>query len=249
MSTDKSPLREREDPEGRERDDSATTSCDFKRDDPDVNILQYPDSEIDEWNWDELEASPSKSDTIPTQSQKNTVLHNSLGDPEAHGRVITARGIPRPIADHPPSMSVDPVTKERDEPVTSHDPKRDEPRVDTPEYHDSEIDDWNWDELEASPSIGEMVTIQSQIYTHPHVSTNGIVNGSTLGDYRSHVTATQHTMSHLRLGSLLEKIALTPQQSFPDMMPIKAGTPSRFTQEATPKDGRFPMPGRTPTRL
>ena len=132
-----------------------------------------------------------------SQSQKNTVLHNSLGDPEAYGREIAARGNPRHRADHPPSLSVDPVTKERNEPVTSHDPKRDEPRVDTPDYHDSEIDDWNWDELEASPPIGERVTIQSQIYTHPHVSTNGIVNGSTIGDGRSHVTATQSTMSHI----------------------------------------------------
>ena len=32
-------------------------------------------------------------------------------------------------------------------------------------------------------------------------------------------------MSHPLLGSLLEKIALTPQQSFSDMMPITAGTP------------------------
>ena len=225
LSTDKSPFRESIEPGGGERDDSATTSWDFKRDDPDVNILQYPDSEIDEWNWDELEAPPSKSNTIPTQSQKNTVLHNSLGDPETYGREITARGIPRPMADHPPSMSVDPVTKERDEPVTSHDPKRDEPRVDTPVYHDSEIDDLDWDELEASPFIGETVPIQSQIYTHPHVSTNGIGNGSTLGGHRNHGTATQHTMSHLLPGSLLEEIALTPQQSFPGMMPIRAGTP------------------------
>ena len=53
LPIDNLPLREREDPEGRERNDSATR-CDPKRDDPDVNILEYPDSEIDEWNWDEL---------------------------------------------------------------------------------------------------------------------------------------------------------------------------------------------------
>ena len=79
------PLKEIEDPEARVRDDPAT-SCDSKRDDSDVNILEYPDSEIDDWNWDELEASPSKSVTIPTHSQNNTFLHNSLGEPDAHCR-------------------------------------------------------------------------------------------------------------------------------------------------------------------
>ena len=119
------------------------TSCDSKRDVSRENTPEYLDSEIDDWNWDELEAFPSKSDTIPTQSQKITALHNSLGDPEAHGREITARRIPRPIADHPLSMSVDPVTREKDEPVTSCDSKREKPRANTLEYLDSEIDDWN----------------------------------------------------------------------------------------------------------
>ena len=225
LSTDIRPLREKGDPESRERVDTATTSCDSKRDDPEVNILEYPDSEIDEWNWDELEVSPSISDTILTQPQKTTVLHNSLVDPEAHGRVITARGIPRPTADHPPSMSADPVTREIGKPTTSCDSKSDVPGENTPEYLDSEIDDWNWDELEASPSIGEKALTQPQINTHPLMLTKGTVYGSTFGGYRSHATATQHTMSHPLLSSLLEKIAQTPQQSFPDMMPIAAGTP------------------------
>ena len=102
-------------------------------------------------------------------------------------------------------MSVDPVIRVKDEPATSCDPKRDEPQVNTPEYPDAEIDDWNWDELEASPSIGETFPTQPQVSTHPHMLTNGSVNGSTFGDYRSHVAATQHTMSHLTLGYLLEK--------------------------------------------
>ena len=223
LPIDNLPLIEKEDPEDRERKDSATR-CDPKRGDSDVNILEYPDSEIDEWNWDELETSPYKLDTIPTHSQKNTALHDRLGEPEAHGRTPTATRIPRPSADHPPRLSVVPVIRVNDEPVTSCVPKRDEPQVNTSEYPHVEIDDWNWDELEASPFIGEMVPTQPQVSTHPHVLTNGAVNGPTFGDLRSHAVATQHTMSHLPPGSLLEKIAQTPQQSFPDMRPITAGT-------------------------
>ena len=74
------------------------------------------------------------------------------------------------------------------------------------------------------PSIGETFPTQPQVSTHPHVLTNGSENVSTFGDFRSHVAATQHTMSHPTLGSLLEKIAQTPQQSFTDMRPITAGT-------------------------
>ena len=128
--------------------------------------------------------------------------------------VTTALGSPTPIADHPPRELVDPETRVKDDPATSCDSKRDEPKVNIPEYPDSEIDDWNWDELEASPSIGETIPTQSQSNTHPHVLKNGSDSGSTLGENRSHAVATLHTMSHPLLGSLLEKIALTPQQSF-----------------------------------
>jgi len=104
-----------------------------------------------------LEASPSKSDAIPTHPQNNTVLHNSLGEPDAHCRVTTAVRSPRPIADHLPIVFVDREIRVKEDPATSCDSERDVPKVNTPEYLDSEIDDWNWDELEASPSIGETI--------------------------------------------------------------------------------------------
>ena len=89
------------------------------------------------------------------------------------------------------------------------------------------------DELEASPYrsygphpvIGATIPTQSQKNTLPHVPKNGSESGSTLEENLSHAEATLHTMSHPLLGSLLERIALTPQQSFPDVRPITAGTP------------------------
>jgi len=139
--------------------------------------------------------------------------------------VTTISGSPTPTTDHPPRESADPEARVQDDSATSGDSKRDAPKVNVPEYPDSEIDDWNWDELEASPSTGETIPTQSQLNTHPHVLKNGFDSGSILGENRSHAAATLHTMSHPLLGSLLEKIALTPQQSFPVMMPITAGTP------------------------
>ena len=77
------PLREREDPDAREREDPATETCDSKHDDSAVSIPEYPDSEIDDWNWDELETSPSMGATIPTQPQKNTLPHVLKNGPDS----------------------------------------------------------------------------------------------------------------------------------------------------------------------
>ena len=76
------------------------------------------------------------------------------------------------------------------------------------------IRDWNWDELEASSSIGDTIPTQSQKNTLPHVLKNGPDSGSTLEENLSHTVATLHTMSHPLRGSLLVTIALTPQQFF-----------------------------------
>jgi len=54
----------------REIEDPVAETCESKQDDSAVNIPEYPDSEIDDWNWDELEASPFKGVTISIQPQK-----------------------------------------------------------------------------------------------------------------------------------------------------------------------------------
>ena len=86
LTTDKSPFREIIEPEGGERDDSATTSCDFKRDDPDVNILQYPDSESMNGigtNWRLLPLNRTPFLPSPKRTRSST----------------TALGTPRPMAE------------------------------------------------------------------------------------------------------------------------------------------------------
>jgi len=70
-------------------------------------------------------------------------------------------------------------------------------------YTKSGIDDWDWDELEASPSKGTTTSIQPL----------------------NHETDTLNTLSQPPLGSILETIALIPRQSFPGRGQITIGTP------------------------
>jgi len=120
----------------------------------------------------------------------------------------------------------DPLRREREDPVAETcESKHDDSAANIPEYPDSEIDDWNWDELEASPFKGATISIQPQENTFPLVSKDGTNSGPTGEENPNHVAGTLHTMSHPPPGSILEGIALTPQQSFPEMRPITAGTP------------------------
>jgi hypothetical protein len=58
----------------RERQDPDAETYDSKQGNSAGNIPEYPDSEIDDWNWDELEASPFRGATISIQPQKSSLL-------------------------------------------------------------------------------------------------------------------------------------------------------------------------------
>ena len=123
-----------------------------------------------------------------------------------------------PTPDHLPRKRQDPEA----EPYES---KQDNPAGNKQEYPDSEIDDWDWDELEASPFKGATISIQPQKQSCPLVSKDWTHSGLTCEDNLNHAVGTLNTMSQPTPGSILERIALTPQQSFPEMGLIKAGTP------------------------
>jgi len=122
------------------------------------------------------------------------------------------------ISDHPLRAREDPV-------ADTCESKHDDSAANIPEYPDSEINDWNWDELEASPSKGVTISIQPQENTLPLVSKDGTHIGPTGEGNPNHEAGTPHTLSLPPSGSILEGIALTPQQSFPEMRSIMAGTP------------------------
>jgi len=130
----------------------------------------------------------------------------------------TALGDTLSISDHLPREREDPVAE-------TCESKQDDSAGNIPEYPDSEIDDWNWDELEAFPFKGVTIPIHPQKNTSPLMSKDGTNSGPTCEENPNHVAATLHTVSHAPPGSILEGIALTPQQSFPEMGPITAGTP------------------------
>jgi hypothetical protein len=117
------------------------------------------------------------------------------------------------------------LPRERQDPdAETYDSKQGNSAGNIPEYPDSEIDDWNWDELEASPFRGATISIQPQ-KSSPLVSKDETKSGPTCEEYPNHAAGTLHTMSQPPPGSVLEGIALTPQQSLPEMGPITAGTP------------------------
>ena len=122
------------------------------------------------------------------------------------------------ISDHPLRAKEDSV-------ADTCESKHDDSAANIPENPKSEIDDWNWDELEASPSKGVTISIQPQENTLPLVSKDGTHIGPTGEGNPNHEAGTPHTLSLPPSGSILEGIALTPQQSFPEMRPIMAGTP------------------------
>jgi len=128
----------------------------------------------------------------------------------------TALGDTLPTSDYPP--------REKEDPDVNCDSKRNDSAVSIPEYPDSEIDEWNWDEREASPFKGITIPIHQQNNMFPPGSKDGTDSGPTREENLNHAVGTLHTMSHPILGSILERIALTPQQSFPEMRPITVGT-------------------------
>jgi len=115
--------------------------------------------------------------------------------------------------------------KRQDPEELTHESNQDNSAGSIQEYPESEIDDWDWDELEASPSKGTTTSIQPQKQSSPLKLNDGTNRGPTCEDYLNHAADTLNTMSQPPPGSILERIASTPRQSFPEMGQITTGTP------------------------
>jgi len=115
--------------------------------------------------------------------------------------------------------------KRQDPEELKHESNQDNSAGSKQDYPESEIDDWDWDELEASPSKGTTTSIQPQKQSSPLKLNDGTTRGPKCADYLNHEADTLNTMSQPPLGSILEKIALIPRQPFPETGQITIGTP------------------------
>jgi len=122
------------------------------------------------------------------------------------------------IPDHLPRKRQDPEEQK-------HESNQDNSAGSKQEYPESEIDDWDWDELEASPSKGTTTSIQPQKQSSLLKLMDGTTRGPKCAVYLNHETDTLNTLSQPPLGSILETIALIPRQSFPETGQPTIGTP------------------------
>jgi len=106
-----------------------------------------------------------------------------------------------------------------------HEPNQDNSAGSKQDYPALEIDDWDWDELEASPFKGTTTSIQPQIQLPPLRLTDGATRGPECKDDLNHEADTLNTMIQLPLCSILEKITLIPRQFFPETWQPTIGTP------------------------
>ena len=106
-----------------------------------------------------------------------------------------------------------------------HVPNQDNSAGSKQEYPESEIDDWDWDELEASPSKGTTISTQPPINLAPLRANDGATRGPEYEEDPSHGADTLHNTSQPTLGSILETIASIPRQSFPETWYPTVGTP------------------------
>jgi len=114
--------------------------------------------------------------------------------------------------------------KRQDLEKLNHEPNQDNFAGSKQEYPDSEIDDWDWDELEASPFKGTTTSTQPSTKLAPLRINEGATRGPGHKDYPNHEIDTLNTTSQLPLNSMLEKIALVPRQSFPETWQPTIGT-------------------------
>jgi len=107
------------------------------------------------------------------------------------------------------------LRKRHDLEMRNHEPNQDNFARNKQEYPESEIDDWDWDELKASLFKGTTSSTQPPSKLPPLM-----IEGSTRGPghkyYLDHEANTLDTTSQLPLNSMLEKIASVPSQSFPE---------------------------------
>jgi hypothetical protein len=115
--------------------------------------------------------------------------------------------------------------KRQDLEMLNHEPNQDNFAGNKQEYPESEIDDWDWDELEASPFKGTTTPTQPPTKLPSLMINEGATRGPGHKDYPDHETDTLHTTSQLPLNSMLEKISSVPSQSFPDTWQPTIGAP------------------------
>jgi len=140
-----------------------------------------------------------------------------IPDPIATADTIAVEDITSTI-DHLPRKRPDPEE-------LTHKPNQDNPASSEQEYLASDIDDWNWDELEASDPPGITTAIQPPITLSPSRLNDGVARGPEHKDYPKHVADTLNTASQPPLNSMLEKIASIPRQSFPETWLPTTGSP------------------------
>jgi len=116
-------------------------------------------------------------------------------------------------------------TKRQDLEKLNHEPNQDNFAGSKQEYPESEIDDWDWDELEASPFKGTTTSTQPPTKLPPLQINEGATMGPGHKDYPNHEADTLNTTSQPPLNSMLEKIASVPRQSFPETWQPTIGTP------------------------
>jgi len=118
---------------------------------------------------------------------------------------------------HSPSIRQDP-TKENQEPTQDN-------LAGKQEYPDSEIDAWDWDELEACPPTGTFQPIQSPT-TPPLVwGDEGTTRDPGHNGSPGHETDSPHNMCPLPSNSMTQRMASVPDQSFPEPWQPMIGAP------------------------
>jgi len=131
--------------------------------------------------------------------------------------------MPDPLASADTTAVVDTVSttghsprKKQDLVMMHHEPIQDNLAGNKQEYPESEIDDWDWDELEASPSKETTTTTQPPTKLPPLMISKGATRSPGHKDNPDHEIDTLITTNQLPLHSMLEKIASVSSQSFPE---------------------------------
>jgi len=106
--------------------------------------------------------------------------------------------------------------KRQDLEMLYHEPNQDNLAGNKQEYQASEIDYWDWDELEASPFQGTTTSTQPPTKLLSLMINERATRGPGHIDYPDHVTDNLPTTSQMPLDSILDKIASVPSQSFSD---------------------------------
>ena len=141
-----------------------------------------------------------------------------------------SRQVPDPSANDTALRPSHPLSTDRDLPVTHQKPRHSVPTTSTQDYPDSEIDAWDWDELEAPPPIETFPPIQSLTIPPSIGDVDGIRWDLKLMGPRDHGTDSPNRMDPLSSHSMLQKMASVPDQSFPEpWLPVLGAQVEVFT--------------------